>query len=130
MIFLDFWILKQKSAHVLPTLLMQTGEGAKKESVHPPLPQLFQLMGVCTHNLHTSLILAFLGAAPCQHASCGFFFTPYRLLFATPCLPLTGPEHGSALVFLHSFMALTRPLKCYPSAMHSPFQACPSLIWN
>lgn len=28
LIFSEFWIIKQKSAHVLPTLLMQTAEGA------------------------------------------------------------------------------------------------------
>lgn len=89
-------MIKQKSAHVLPTLSMQTAEGALKESVHPPLPQESQLIDVCTQNPHTP-ILAFLEAAPCQHAASGSL--PPHLLFASLCLPLTGTELVAVFVF-------------------------------
>lgn len=94
-----------------------------KRSVHLPPSQLFEFKGLVLFQFFWGLLpvnmLLIVFVLFCQFLS----FPLHHLLFAAPCLPLTGAEHGSGLGFVNSFMALTRPLKDHHSAMHSPCNA-------
>lgn len=70
-----------------------------KRSVHPPLPREFQLIGVFTQNPHTPSILAFLGAAPCQHAASGFLPPPSSAICITSSPSYWSRTGGSVCFF-------------------------------